>query len=299
MAESDCETLVDVYFPLVPAPVIQDPRRRAFSSTHSCVLLDRDPNDDDTDYQSSPARTHAVTESEGLEGRPTSSEVSSVDEDMSDSCSGTTCAGSDDELMAADTHTNVPPQDQPALETSVLFNTQAQLPKPRISTKGASSFCTFLDSNHRQLPTGQLQKILLTPLDLPLASQAYMGTHKKGISTFPRIAMKETSVIPPTTQKLTSQAPRCPSEDQMKIDLLGIGAQFLKERQLRRTFARPVFAATALINNAQLTYRHDPEALLKQILLTKDTSNPELNAERLNDFLNGLDLIAENLLHRL
>jgi hypothetical protein len=316
--ESNCGIIVDAHLALVPALVFQNPTGRASSTIHSLVLLDCDPNDTaadtdtatntDTDYPSPPAQTHTANEREGFEERTISSEVPSLDEDMSDSWSGTTYVESACELIGVDTPTNAPSQDHHDLETAVLINSKLQILTSMISMyptsfgdKGESISSSFVAPDHTQLLTTQIGNIQITPPDLPMGERTYPDKHAKGVSRLPRSATTETFMTPPTTHKLISLAPEWSIERQKRLefDLRGIGAQFLYERQLRRDVTRPILAATSLVDHAQSTHRHDPKTLLKRILLPKDTSDSDVDAESLNDFLNGLDLIAENLLHRL
>jgi hypothetical protein len=82
----------------------------------------------------------------------------------------------------------------------------------------------------------------------------------------------------------------------LAMDLNAIGTKWHDEIRLRREAARPTLIAALQSNGAD---RQNPEALLEGIIYLVHNSNSKADPEKLNDFLNGLDLVAEDLVQRL
>jgi hypothetical protein len=82
----------------------------------------------------------------------------------------------------------------------------------------------------------------------------------------------------------------------LATDLNAIGTKWHDEIRLRREAARPTLIAALQSNCAD---RQNPEALLKSIIYLVHNSNSKADPEKLNDLLNGLDLVAEDLVQRL
>jgi hypothetical protein len=93
--------------------------------------------------------------------------------------------------------------------------------------------------------------------------------------------------------------PRCL---QHAIDFKGIGAKWMDELRLRQRIGTPghvlVHVAHAT-GRASLDGQLNSKQLLDRITSRVNSAHGRLNAEKLNDFFNGVDLVAEDLSHRL
>lgn len=84
--------------------------------------------------------------------------------------------------------------------------------------------------------------------------------------------------------------------------LKAIGMQWIDELRMRQQIITPMPLAVHVTHDIDHHNRVDyPElkALLSRIMSRVDSPNSRSNPEKLNDFFNGFDLVAEDLLNRL
>jgi hypothetical protein len=108
------------------------------------------------------------------------------------------------------------------------------------------------------------------------------------------------SICSPRPLSTTNQAPRRPINIPLGSlgDLIAIGTKWQDELRLRRT-AQQIASTTYFVDSTQPAIPNDPKVLLDSLLALPDANTSHADTERLNDFLNGLDFVARDLLHRL
>jgi hypothetical protein len=231
--------------------------------------------------------------------------MTAIDGVKSESWSGTTFTEANHEPTGDSVYTITPspylcPHDSVLASDSELHTLVADMSahsipirsnyKPHIS----SSFGTTL----RETSIKEIQEMNRTSLALP-SMEIDVGLRAHSAS---RSLQMETKLTPRGTSSGRHNAvdliPFRLSEYQLRLamDLNAIGTKWHDELRFRKEASRPTIVAASQINGAN---RQNPEVLLERILHLVKSSNSKADPEKLNDFLNGLDLVAEDLLQRL
>jgi hypothetical protein len=135
------------------------------------------------------------------------------------------------------------------------------------------------------------------------AATKQLNAHTKGLAKFPDHVTfgLHTEVSPPTepsSVKILEQD--LGNASQFANDLSAIGTKWQDDLRMRRRASGPMTVAVVLTSDTHHTPGlQDPKALLNTILSLVNDSDSEVDPEKANDLFNGLDLIVEDLSHRL
>jgi hypothetical protein len=89
---------------------------------------------------------------------------------------------------------------------------------------------------------------------------------------------------------------------QHSIDFKGIGARWMDELRLKHQIRMPrhlIARVAHTTSHSSLDGHLDSKALLHRITSRVNSADGRSNTEKLNDFFNGFDLVAEDLSRRM
>jgi hypothetical protein len=135
----------------------------------------------------------------------------------------------------------------------------------------------------------------------PMIAKKRPMIHPRRLSEFSDAATMQTSLGPSSSLGATDPIPRRPFNFPLRLasDLNAIGTKWQDELRVRKIAAATIVSTVSSNDNAHLTTSRDPKVLLDRFLALPDTLTSYIDTERLNDFLNGIDLVTRDLLHRL
>jgi hypothetical protein len=118
------------------------------------------------------------------------------------------------------------------------------------------------------------------------------------------VATKKSSLDPSGRRLPCKSTPSWPHLHPLRhpIDFEGIGARWMDELRLRQPTTTPGHLIAHVAHTANHTNSDghlDSKVLLDRITSRVNSANGRSNTEKLNDFFNGFDLVAEDLSHRL
>jgi hypothetical protein len=138
-------------------------------------------------------------------------------------------------------------------------------------------------------------------LQTPMTAKIRPVIHPRRLLKFSDAATIQTSLSPSNPLGATDKSPTRPISLPLKLasDLNAIGTKWQDELRLRKNAAATIVSTVSFNDGAQFTTSRDPKDLLDRFLALPDTPTSHLDTERLNDFLNGLDLVTRDLLRHL
>jgi hypothetical protein len=127
------------------------------------------------------------------------------------------------------------------------------------------------------------------------------NTTSRRVPKFSDVATVQTSLSPYKSLGAADQSPRRPFDFPLKLasDLNAIGTKWQDELRVRKNVAATIVSTVSFNDSAQSTTSRDSKALLDRLLRLRDTPTSHVDTERLNDFLNGLDIVSRDLSDRL
>jgi hypothetical protein len=88
-------------------------------------------------------------------------------------------------------------------------------------------------------------------------------------------------------------------QDQLRLDLASdlknVGTKWQDEARLQRGVLDSFTLAMAMAESSRSSHRPDPKALMKRIKSLVNTRDEDFDSERINDFFNGLEVVAHDL----
>jgi hypothetical protein len=159
----------------------------------------------------------------------------------------------------------------------------------------------FTGPDHKRLSIDHTREMHIPTQQTPMTAKIRPYTASRQLPKFSDVATVQTSLSPHKSFGAADQSPRRPFDFPPKLasDLNAIGTRWQDELRLRRKVATTIVSTVSMNESAQSTTSRDPKALLDRLLMLPDTLTSHVDTERLNDFLNGLDLVTRDLSHRL
>ncbi|KAF2821321.1 hypothetical protein CC86DRAFT_458998 [Ophiobolus disseminans] len=176
--------------------------------------------------------------------------------------------------------------------------------------RAASTICAFCASsfsgpNHRQKAIDHTRSVHLPSLKLSKAGNASAKQYSQRYTALSQATTNGNPAIQSAASSNVGQAQESrsgfPSQLQLANDLRAIGAQWQDEIASKVMATKKMSPARQIqqwANGTSVANVRDPEILLGRAQALVYTSSAALSPERRNDFFNGLDLIARDLLRQ-
>jgi hypothetical protein len=134
-----------------------------------------------------------------------------------------------------------------------------------------------------------------------MLGEARTPVHPKNYSKLSQAVTNRKSVAPSTFSTRTGNIPDWPAGHPLKLayDFHSIGTKWQDELMRRTNATRTTSSSHSAASRSHSYAQRSSEAILRNISSLLHDSNPRVDPERLNDFFNGLDFVAEHMLHQL